>query len=886
MARKTLTFALLALLAITAHAQHFDWVKHYHGLRDDEFRSGIVRMEADSEGNIYMMGRFTVDANIDGEYFLPTQYQQDNNNLSLFVAKMNPEGEMLWHKAIYKQEYPNEGRVYPISMRLVGDTALMMMANFQMPLSDNNGNRLYYLDTMIADNDGYPFPTDSSSSWFATGLITLDPDDGHLLEHHFLQRALIDTAGNVVRSRPGRPWSATALGAADFDVDSRGNIYLVRSAYDEDEVYCDTCANHWRPVSPLEGSIGAIRVLVDGVHTIDYTLPYATGRWNLQLMKFDPHFDTLLDATYVISEAPNMPDTIRYQESYMSVRSFNMHGDRLCICLGLCKDHDGAPIDRSDTLVIHTAQQHFHLAQDALLTYDTALMPQQLVQMDFLYARTEGIPEGDVSYGSILMLNTAYDADSNSLFVLGQTETRNYVIPRFNPHVSYRGDSLAMANTFFFLRLNPDNGALLSYGTAESDFGFKMVGTPTYDGYINITAKGNRVFAMTKYSNSIFFGDTAFYTASYGVNMGAVTAMGLAQWDYAGHQVSFYDFHAPNYRNKTGPVMLHDSSLYFSGVALEGASFGDIALPGSNTFIGRYVDKELLSPYVYDNRHADQYITWDVHSVNDTIYVGAINRTMGLSATSSSGLPVEYLLSNDTVARLINGPQLWIADSGTVRITAIQRGNTYWNEAPPVEKILRVGHVKGRIVWTQPLEFVYSDTIIHLNAFFILGDTNMTYSLPANNGVAELTGAGSHMLHLLGPGTVDITAEAWHYNPDSEDHNFHLTRTLVVHSKPVEPIGIDIVVPDAVKAYPNPTTGKVTILCPEPIATAWLTDIMGRREQVRLIPSGERKTESGERVYTLDLSGRPQATYLLTLATADGKQHTVKLLKRSDIFRK
>ena len=187
MARKALSFALLALLAITANAQHYDWVKHYHGLRDDDFRSGIVRMEADSEGNIYMMGRFTVDANIDGEYFLPTQYQSVNNNLSLFVAKMSPDGEMLWHKAIYKQEYPNEGRVYPISMRLVGDTALMIMANFQMPLSGNSGNCLYYLDTMIVDNDGYPFSTDSSSSWYASALITLDPDDGHLLEHHFLR---------------------------------------------------------------------------------------------------------------------------------------------------------------------------------------------------------------------------------------------------------------------------------------------------------------------------------------------------------------------------------------------------------------------------------------------------------------------------------------------------------------------------------------------------------------------------------------------------------------------------------------------------------------------------------------------------------------------------
>ena len=92
-------------------------------------------------------------------------------------------------------------------------------------------------------------------------------------------------------------------------------------------------------------------------------------------------------------------------------------------------------------------------------------------------------------------------------------------------------------------------------------------------------------------------------------------------------------------------------------------------------------------------------------------------------------------------------------------------------------------------------------------------------------------------------------------------------------------------------AYPNPFRQSVKIKVESGalkvengVATAWLTDIMGRREEVRLIPSGERKTESGERVYSLDLSGRPQATYLLTLTTADGKTHTVRLLKQSDIF--
>jgi len=358
--------------------------------------------------------------------------------------------------------------------------------------------------------------------------------------------------------------------------------------------------------------------------------------------------------------------------------------------------------------------------------------------------------------------------------------------------------------------------------------------------------------------------------------MGAATAMGLAQWDYAGHQVAFYDFHAPNYRNKTGPVVLHDSSLYFSGVALEGASFGDIALPGSNTFIGCYVDTALLHPYVYDDRHADQYITWNAHDVNDTIYVSTPNGTMELSATSSSGLPVEYHLSNDRVARLSNGPSLWIADTGVCLITATQPGNSYWNAATPKVKVLSIGVEERRIVWTQPLEFTYSDTVIPLNAHFIYGEGTIEYTLPASNGVAEIS-EWPNKLHLLGPGTIEIDAHCL-FNPDSPDNLYHCIRTLTV--RPVGSNGIATTTHPVVTVYPNPFWQKVTIQVEKmelKTATAILTDPTGRREEVRLIPIG-----SGQ--YSLDLTSRPQATYLLTLTTADGKQHTIRLLKKSDIY--
>ena len=84
--------------------------------------------------------------------------------------------------------------------------------------------------------------------------------------------------------------------------------------------------------------------------------------------------------------------------------------------------------------------------------------------------------------------------------------------------------------------------------------------------------------------------------------------------------------------------------------------------------------------------------------------------------------------------------------------------------------------------------------------------------------------------------------------------------------------------------YGNPFCQKVNIgiengdlRIENGVAKAWLTDMQGRREEVILTPAGNGK-------YTLDLTSRPQATYLLTLTTATGKTHTLRLLKQSEVF--
>ena len=117
--------------------------------------------------------------------------------------------------------------------------------------------------------------------------------------------------------------------------------------------------------------------------------------------------------------------------------------------------------------------------------------------------------------------------------------------------------------------------------------------------------------------------------------------------------------------------------------------------------------------------------------------------------------------------------------------------------------------------------------------------------------------------------------------------------TPYVHTGPQDTGDVRIkVVEDgnAFVAYPNPFRQRVTIEIENSklkiengVAKAWLTDMQGRREEVRLTPAGNGK-------YTLDLTSRGSARtstggpLLLTLTTANGKTHTLRLLKQSDIF--
>ena len=86
-------------------------------------------------------------------------------------------------------------------------------------------------------------------------------------------------------------------------------------------------------------------------------------------------------------------------------------------------------------------------------------------------------------------------------------------------------------------------------------------------------------------------------------------------------------------------------------------------------------------------------------------------------------------------------------------------------------------------------------------------------------------------------------------------------------------VGVASVVSERISLYPNPTHGKVTVKGLGVILSASVIDMVGCHREVRLVPQGDGR-------YILDISGHPQGAYFLTLTTADGQQHIVRLLKQ------
>ena len=110
--------------AAGARGQGFEWVKAYSGTDRIENMNQIKGSFVDAQGNTYIVGNMSAWGEILGVELLPREINRGAyNRQCVVIAKISPDGQLVWHKPIYSSGYDS----YALALSRMGDTAFMRL---------------------------------------------------------------------------------------------------------------------------------------------------------------------------------------------------------------------------------------------------------------------------------------------------------------------------------------------------------------------------------------------------------------------------------------------------------------------------------------------------------------------------------------------------------------------------------------------------------------------------------------------------------------------------------------------------------------------------------------------------------------------------------------
>ncbi len=565
--KKTIIIALLALVATIAQAQRFEWAKGYDVYNQDR---RIVGGVTDSLGNLYILGACDVFSDWEGEDLIPSIGKSSKDlAIDVVIAKISKDGELVWKKVVFSN---NGGVAFPNDIKKLGDTAFACVIEFIPPSSSNY---TYYLDTLLFGNSDYPIDCSGMGAYMWTAYLVFD-FDGNVIEQHYLTISYTDADGQDLVYESNSWLYATYFQDASFDIDANGNIYICRRTQDQFN-------KNSVLYSTDNDSIRGLKFWVDRRLTGEYQITNHHKLAEPQLMKFSPHFDTLLACKYIL----NGYDA-RYYNPYGSRIKLDSVGNVYFMC-NLVTSQDASTVIIDSLLNISFSHPGETSELGFLVKFDNELNAKWVIA--FEDSITETALEG--AQAVTIWGDFDIDQDSNLLFVFAFTINSGYRdTVNIYSGMSYQGVPLNMKSHAFFCAFdnNDTNPTLRTYNNVPE----KYRDGPNVRGM----CRNNRIIMQNQYGGGIRF-------PSQSVNLNKDDeGVAMTIFDYSGRVIGGYDYGIVT-RNKShyaGPIIQHDSILYLCSMLQSNARFGDIDFYSSDytNCIAKYVDTALMHPYVWN----------------------------------------------------------------------------------------------------------------------------------------------------------------------------------------------------------------------------------------------------------------------------------------------
>ena len=572
-----LVLSILILFTINLQAQEFQWAKSYSGsdgtmnLNDQYNR--IYNSAFDSQGNIYISGIFGQGAYIDTTNLL--SYLPSNQSCS-FIAKLDPDGNLLWHKAITKSYQYNECANW---MEIVGDTAISMMASLTIEYNNDS----WYIDTLLVGNYNdptqYPMPPG-----YYTSFLTFDLD-GNLKSQHFLERQNITNDGTPYY----KEWLAFNMSISPFHIDKNGYIYI----------YVDLNRHN---------DSDSIRLIVDNQRS--YNCGGFVVQQNPKIIKLTPNFD-LVWTKDIIRDTFGAGPEMAYS-FFPHITGLSADSEDNMYLTGWIDHYCNTDSNYNRTIDLGSNQRL--IINDAgcdnlgfIIKYDTTGEPQWSYQLNGKKTLTGS---RDFASYKTEIYNSTVNEENNSVYIIGSGSYDTVDCKLFfddSTQFLYYDDNLMFEASslykggVFFAKLDKETGKYLSHGISFSGQNtFFNCLSQTYT--VSLAEKNNQVFSQVIYYRNLAGVDTVFSTGGI-VN----PSIAIMRWKDDGDVIDVINI--PTSDNSsyllTGNTILNDNGdLFITGMFEGDITFGDITLHGfnnrSNAFMAKYHDSTFVHTYVGD----------------------------------------------------------------------------------------------------------------------------------------------------------------------------------------------------------------------------------------------------------------------------------------------
>ena len=103
---KLLLIMVIVFCAKEVEAQgHFEWATGWQGGDFVTVANEVISSDIDSEGNLYILGYAGSFATMqNGESLVPDYTPPRGKTEAVVIFKMNPQGDIVWKKAIYNEK--------------------------------------------------------------------------------------------------------------------------------------------------------------------------------------------------------------------------------------------------------------------------------------------------------------------------------------------------------------------------------------------------------------------------------------------------------------------------------------------------------------------------------------------------------------------------------------------------------------------------------------------------------------------------------------------------------------------------------------------------------------------------------------------------------------